>query len=525
MEIWPQNPASITFFHNDSSDPDSSDSDNCHWDGTEVDKVPQLFETFNHHNIVYDGSDTEWRCEDGPLPSDDQSDESDQDLEGLELLRSFALAGNDDEASIATAYQAITEYKSEKNWKEAEKKLKGPYTGNSERSQQRNDKKLRDKEEEDKISRMSAGRHFFQKHAATARANILASALTEIDKLIASKKDVFHAGSSSLQSYRVRAIQSHLHMVVRNRKGWKPASETAAEAQGFATQWGGRMVRKWTRSWISDRVIPESQRGKHGKSYSLYDDPVIRAELRSRWSPAAADKYLRKITEEEMPIGLKKYMEVELFPRISFKVGRGVSLRTARRLLQREGFIYTEHKKSLYYDGHERPDVVDDRQNRFLPAMAQHRHRLVEYKVGDVDVELDKVYDGKYVLRRLVLAPHDEMTAQCNDGPTKSWVLEGEQPLRKKGVGRGLHRSDVICSTVGYILDAGEELEYGKSYEGYWDGTKFMVQLKNKIIPAFEATHGPGYQMLLMVDHSQGHCMYRLDALLVSRMNLNPGGK
>jgi hypothetical protein len=187
---------------------------------------------------------------------------------------------------------------------------------------------------------------------------------------------------------------------------------------------------------------------------------------------------LRKITEEEMPIGLKKYMEVELFPRISFKVGRGVSLRTARRLLQREGFVYTEHKKGLYYDGHERPDVVDDRQNRFLPAMAQHRHRLVEYKIGDVDVELDKDYDGKYVLRRLVLAPHDEMTAQCNDGPTKSWVLEGEQPLRKKGVGRGLHRSDVICSTVGYITDAGEELEYGKSYEGYWDGTKFMVQVR-----------------------------------------------
>jgi hypothetical protein len=171
-----------------SSDPDSSDSDNCHWDGTEVDKVPQLFETFNHHNIVYDGSEMEWRCEDGPLPSDDQSDESDQDLEGLGLLRSFALAGNDDEASIATAYQAITEYKSEKNWKEAEKKLKGPYTGNSERSQQRNDKKLRDKEEEDKISRMryvfikhssfsnsdsvsKCGRHFFQKHVCCLASN------------------------------------------------------------------------------------------------------------------------------------------------------------------------------------------------------------------------------------------------------------------------------------------------------------------------------------------------------------------
>jgi hypothetical protein len=62
---------------------------------------------------------------------------------------------------------------------------------------------------------------------------------------------------------------------------------------------------------------------------------------------AAADKYL-KITEEEMPISLKKYTEVERFPCISFKVGCGVSLRTACHLLQCEGFAYTEHKKGLY---------------------------------------------------------------------------------------------------------------------------------------------------------------------------------
>jgi hypothetical protein len=64
-------------------------------------------------------------------------------------------------------------------------------------------------------------------------------------------------------------------------------------------------------------------------------------------------------------------------------------------------------------------------------------------------VELDKVYDGKYMLRQLFLAPPDEMTAQCNDEPTKSWVLKGEQPLSKKGVGRGFYHRDVICSMVG----------------------------------------------------------------------------
>ncbi|KAJ7300665.1 hypothetical protein DFH08DRAFT_1090539, partial [Mycena albidolilacea] len=523
-----------------SSDPDSSESDNCHWDGTEGDKVPQFFEPFIHHSVPDPGSDTEWQCEDRPLPSDDESSESDEDLVGQNLLRSFALSGNNND-SIATAYEAIIEYKSKKDWKAAEKKLNGPYTGGSERTQRRKDKKLRDKEELDVISRDSASATAFKKmfvvlprtvisntpvvsapdstvpattpahtslpvreimspapqidvtaesapaaQATATHAKILASALTAIDKLIASKKTVFHAGNVSLQSYRARSIQSHLRMVVKNQKPWKPASEATAEAQGFATKWGGCMVRKWTWNWISDRVIPESKIGKHGKSYSLYDDPIICAELRS---------YVRSEKWAMDPEKLVQFSQQKMVPAA---VGHGVSLHPARRLLQREGFLYTEHKKGLYYDGHERPDVVDNRQNRFLPAMAGHRYRLVEYKIGNVEVELDKMYDGKYVLWRLVLAPHDEMTAQCNDGPTKSWVLESEQLLRKKGVGRGLHCSDAICcSTVGYITDAGEELEYGKSYEGYWDGTKFMVQLKNKIIPAFEAAHGPGYQMLL----------------------------
>jgi hypothetical protein len=51
------------------------------------------------------------------------------------------------------------------------------------------------------------------------------------------------------------------------------------------------------------------------------------------------------------------------------------------------------------------------------------------------------------------------------------------------------------------------------------------LKLKEKIIPAFERVHGPGYQALIMVDNSQGHSAYGEDSLLVSRMNLQPGGK
>ena len=49
--------------------------------------------------------------------------------------------------------------------------------------------------------------------------------------------------------------------------------------------------------------------------------------------------------------------------------------------------------------------------------------------------------------------------------------------------------------------------------------------LVKKIIPAFERAHSPGYQALIMVDNSQGHSAYSVDALLTSQMNLHPGGK
>ncbi|KAI0354346.1 hypothetical protein OH77DRAFT_1549785 [Trametes cingulata] len=117
------------------------------------------------------------------------------------------------------------------------------------------------------------------------------------------------------------------------------------------------------------------------------------------------------------------------------------------------------------------------------------------------------------------------MTAQANDGKRGSWLLKGENPLLKKGAGRGIHRSDVIASTVGHMEAAGQSLEYGKNYEGYWTGELFVKQLHEKIIPVFESIHGPVYQALIMVDNSQGHSAYSQDALLTSRMNLRPGGK
>jgi hypothetical protein len=146
-------------------------------------------------------------------------------------------------------------------------------------------------------------------------------------------------------------------------------------------------VRQWVARWLKSHELPTSQRGHHQKVFSLLDDPDVCTELRSylqtnKWSmnpqkladftknkllPDESKKYLRHVVSKEMPAGLKKYMELELFPRIQLKVARGISLRMARRWLHKEGFKYTAHKKALYYDGHEHENVVDYRQNVFLP--------------------------------------------------------------------------------------------------------------------------------------------------------------
>jgi hypothetical protein len=78
-----------------------------------------------------------------------------------------------------------------------------------------------------------------------------------------------------------------------------------------------------------------------------------------------------------------------------------------------------------------------------------------------------------FVERHLVLLAQDEMTTQANDIMPKMWVFEYQYHLQKKGVGCGLHKSDILCSTVRWLEEGTQTLKYGKNYEGYWTGELF----------------------------------------------------
>ncbi|KAJ7623777.1 hypothetical protein FB45DRAFT_752730 [Roridomyces roridus] len=296
------------------------------------------------------------------------------------------------------------------------------------------------------------------------------AAYKDLQRILKSQKQVLEldGGHNGLLSSRLRAIESTLRLMLGEGKvGMMSASRTAALAHGFAMEWGSRLVRAWTQRWVRDREMPDSRRSQHSKVHSIFDDPAVSAAVRS---------YLRSNKWSIDPGKLKQLVNNELDPK------------TARE--------YAEHITTKEMPTGLREYV----ETTLLPRL-----------------QLKKTGKGFSLstMRRVLI----------REGFTKkaSWVYKGEQPLLKKGVGQGHHRSEFLNVVDGHMPEAGQGLDYGKNHEGFWNGHLFVEQLQKKFIPAFERRH-PGAVAVLWIDHSQGHAAWPGDALRASEMNFRAGG-
>lgn len=187
-------------------------------------------------------------------------------------------------------------------------------------------------------------------------------ALAELKKMVKSKKTTFDGGSDGLQAQRIRSMIAHLSLVIKNGYSWGDAARMAAETSGFAKDYGGRQICSWNRNWISHQLLPTSKIGKHIKTYSLLPEPGVAAEMRiflrtNKWSmsPAKLREFSKQslvetamqsyavqaqnVIRHEMPMGLKRFLEGDLLPRIHAKAVQGISIETARRCTRRASDI------------------------------------------------------------------------------------------------------------------------------------------------------------------------------------------
>lgn len=286
-----------------------------------------------------------------------------------------------------------------------------------------------------------------------------------------------------------------------------------------------KSVVKWSKEWLITGDVSSSKRGTHVKTKSLITHEDIYNKIRA---------FLQSNKFTVTPLKLQSYVNTEILADVDSDLQKSISLRTASKWLQQCGFVCSEKKIGVYFDGHERPDVILYRQ-KFLNEMAEYERRMVYADEEDVSKLFFPLIpeNSKYV----VLVTHDESIFYSNDDTRLVWHPQNEMPLRKKGKGRSLMISDFLTETIGPLaLDsefrrrypsvpakAREQISPGKNNDGWWTIDHLIQQVETKAIPIFEAMHR-NCVALFAFDHSTNHTAYAEDALVANSMNLDSGG-
>ncbi|TFK18327.1 hypothetical protein FA15DRAFT_579541, partial [Coprinopsis marcescibilis] len=120
---------------------------------------------------------------------------------------------------------------------------------------------------------------------------------------------------------------------------------------------------------------------------------------------------------------------------------RPIHLSTAKRWLKVLGFRFVKKHRGLYVDGHERDDVVEQRQTIYIPRILVYDIRTRTWTGSDMDIEIPlNIPPGTW---HVVIWYHDESTFYAHDRREARWVSNEESPTPyAKGEGVSLMVAD-----------------------------------------------------------------------------------
>ena len=217
-----------------------------------------------------------------------------------------------------------------------------------------------------------------------------------------------------------RAIFEYLKRL-NNGKGKINSSLEAAQIVFINPPSGkSRTIRYWASYWLSNKSIPISKQGKHKKFIRLIDDEDI-AEKCHLW--------IRSQGGTTTPTKFKEFIEQNLLLDTGIMEKKSVSINTASRWLNVLGYTFKQNRQDIYYDGHERPDVVKYRK-KFLEEIFNYEKYMTTFDDETLEPIPPILSPDK---KEIVLVTHDECIFYSNDGKRGVWVRDGELPLKKKG--------------------------------------------------------------------------------------------
>ena len=187
--------------------------------------------------------------------------------------------------------------------------------------------------------------------------------------------------------------------------------------------------------------------------------------------------------ENRTPEILMRDCSNDLFKKIP-NAPNSITARTAARWIQFLSFHPKLQREGYYTDGHNRKDIVEYRDDVFLPRMLNHERRMQEYSSENMETIIrPDLSDGE---KRVVLITHDESTFYCCEGKSLMWMENGKNKLLPKTKGTSLMASGFCCDCHGFFSE-GERKSYttfeaGKNRSG-WFTNKDIVEQFNLLTP------------------------------------------
>lgn len=195
-----------------------------------------------------------------------------------------------------------------------------------------------------------------------------------------------------------------------------------------------RKVVTWERQWRQDQKIDEGHRGCYVKTRSWFNNEgvqlVAREFMSENGKSATASKLAQAIagyldSSRAGNVLSQAFSDSALGKDAKELVNhhsRRITARTARKWLKKLGFKHCRFTKGVFFDGHEREDVVDYRNTDFIPKWLEFRDRMVRFNkdgLWSLPPGCVKGSDGNYYVngkRPVVLVTYDESIFYENDG-------------------------------------------------------------------------------------------------------------
>ena len=240
------------------------------------------------------------------------------------------------------------------------------------------------------------------------------------------------------------------------------AARYASDCCGFNTE----TVRLWAASYISlvsactvdeindDEVINdllELNRGQHenysvdslmyNKEFCLAARAYIRSRACRKGEPNLTSKMFAKWVEREYETQIHDI--------------------TACRWMQQLGFSRVHHQKGIYFDGHDRDDVVAYR-HEYLTNMKELDKKSITCFGNEPQVAPEE--------KPLIRITHDECTYYTNCDQSYFWADDHTNVLRQKSLGTSIMVSNFVDEVIGFLRDDRGEARVllETSREGYF---------------------------------------------------------